>query len=299
MLRIALHHFTWKKRLRKILRKNSSRFEVKIRPFVPRSEVEDLWQSFKTKVHHWKEVPNLANHLYNGLETSSFHTHEVAVYDQGELVAFSLFDRGHRSIASLEAAYDQRYKKYSLGLFTMLAELEYCMDQAMDYYYPGFYAKDSSMFEYKLRPGNVEFYCYRMSKWKPWNALNTKDWVLDEVFANLHRVDVMLNKMGFLSSVKSFKKINYPRYAYSLSNYDFLTVGEFKDGNSNRHFIQVAWDPYLNKYLLFANRINLLKREVNLVPFSGFDIIGLYGQLLDLEPAITKLLAKGFNSQNP
>ena len=36
-------------------------FEIKIRPFVPRNEIEDLWQNFKSEAHQWDSPPNLSD----------------------------------------------------------------------------------------------------------------------------------------------------------------------------------------------------------------------------------------------
>ena len=122
MLRIPLANFQWKKRLRKVMRRNNTNFTCKIRPFAPREEMEELWQRFKQQVHQWNLVPSLARHLFRDVNPERFHTWEISVYENDKLIAFSLFDRGLESIASLEAAYDPDYARFSLGLFTMLLE---------------------------------------------------------------------------------------------------------------------------------------------------------------------------------
>ncbi|MEO1257862.1 MAG: hypothetical protein AAFZ15_03665 [Bacteroidota bacterium] len=298
MLRVVVKDYKWKKSLRKILRRNCSQFEVRIRPFVPRNEVEDLWQSFKRMIHKWNVVPNLANHLFKGIDTSSFQTYEVGVYDRGKLIAFSLFDRGHTSIASLEAAYDFGYRKFSLGLFTMLMELQYCIENELDHYYPGFYAKNSSMFQYKLRPGNVEFYHYLQGTWRPWNELKPEDWILEGLFDNLKKVDFKLKEMGFQSAVKAFKKLNLPRYEFALSNYEFLVVGESEKEGLDKLFIQVAWDPYHNKFVLFANRSLYAENQTTSDSFVPFQLMGVYTDLSELKSGIENLRGKSTDS-NP
>lgn len=299
MLRVFLQGFVWKKRLRKNIRKNSELFEVKIRPFVPRMEIERVWQSFKRKVHGWEIVPDLSIHLFKGLEASLFQTSEISVYKGSQLVAFCLFDKGKSSIASLEAAYDPKYTKFSLGLFTMLLEIDYCLKEKMDYYYPGFYAKNSSMFNYKLRPGNIQYYNYRLSKWCEWKDLKDEDWLLDEIFQKLKEADQLLKSFGFKTSIKAFNKLNDPKPLHSVSNYNFLAVAEQQFSQSKLLLLQIAWDPFYNKYLLFKNKSESLGGNAVEIPFLPFKFEGLYRSIDDLGSDIKKLLAESIDSQYP
>lgn len=181
MLRVRLSDFIWKKRLRKLLRTNAELFTHEIRPFVTDEATEMLWQRFKKNIHKWANVPRIDFHLLRGQPSSNFHTHQLSVFEGRKLVGFSTFDRGEHSITSMEAAYDPEYRKHSLGLYTMLLEIEWCQAQGMDYYYPGFFPKDDPMFSYKLRPGNVEYFRVGTAEWLPIEQLSASDWVLEEV----------------------------------------------------------------------------------------------------------------------
>lgn len=249
-VRIALKDLVWKKKLRKRMRTNLNLFEVHIRPFVPRVELDQLWYTYKTKVHNWRRVVPLADHLSKGLPPDAFNTFELCVRYNGQLVAFSIFDKGEKSIASLEAAYDVNFKKYSLGIFTMLQEIEYCKEENMDYYYPGFYPKDSPMFDYKLRPGNVEFYDSRLGKWRKWESFDEKDWLLIEVLEKLQMVQHEVEKV-FTCRLKAFNHFAYPNEKPTPLSYNFLlelrNIGNFL-GNPP---YKVAWDPIKERYLLF------------------------------------------------
>ncbi|MBI1223788.1 MAG: hypothetical protein GC192_01010 [Bacteroidetes bacterium] len=181
MLRVRLSDFVWKKRLRKLLRTNSGKFDFEFRPFQPTTEMETLWQQYKDKVHGWHSVPSLAQHILRGKTADDFNTWQLCVFSQGKLVAFSVFDRGLHSIASLEAAYDTEFSKYSLGVYTMLLEITWCQGHGLDYYYPGFYPENDPMFDYKLRPGNIEFFRVENGAWLPIDKLVTTDWKLAEL----------------------------------------------------------------------------------------------------------------------
>ena len=248
MLRVRIEGFKWKKRLRRLLRQNSERFEIKIRPFVNRPEVESLWQKFKSEVHGWRSVPSVSSHVFAGMAPASFHTWEVGVYHGDGLVAFSLFDRGRQSIASLEAAYDPAFRKHSLGIFTMLLEIDWCLEQGLLYYYPGFYPKGSSMFDYKLRPGQVEFFRWAASEWQPWEAMDDSDWVLDGVYNKLEEAQALLEFSGVEAGIRVFNHSYRPGIFPSplVSEYNFITTGR-PSGLS----LAVAWDPLKNQFQLF------------------------------------------------
>ncbi len=155
MLRVRLSDFVWKKRLRKLLRSNGEKFSFHFQLFESSVEKEALWQQFKQGVHGWAIVPKLEMHLLRGQPATSFNTWELCVFFESKLVAISVFDRGERGITSLEAAYDTAFNKYSLGVYTMLLEIEHCIEHGIDFYYPGFFPKGDPMFDYKLRQPGV------------------------------------------------------------------------------------------------------------------------------------------------
>lgn len=254
MLRIPLEQFQFKKRLRKRLRQNNELFDVRIRPFVPRKEMEELWSRFKLTKHQWKKVPLLTHHLFKGLHYRSFHTYEVSVYDGDRLIAFSLFDRGNSSLASLEAAYDLNYARHSLGLYTMLLEIEYGKNEHLSHYYPGFYPKDTPMFDYKLRPGHLQFFSVRKSSWLPMDDLSDKDWLLDEVFEKLRKVAGSCRPLGYSSRIIALNELSYPDSTPSSNDYNFQLYIEKGPAESKTDCFEICWDPLKACYLLFKRK---------------------------------------------
>ena len=53
-----------------------------------------------------------------------FDTREVSVWSQDRLIAFSWYDLGERSVQSLIGVYDPAFSKHSLGLYTLLLQME-------------------------------------------------------------------------------------------------------------------------------------------------------------------------------
>lgn len=304
MVRISLNDFHWKKSLRKLFRRNNELFEIKIRPFEPRKEIDELWQKFKTEIHQWSLVPDLTFHLFRGNYSTAFQTWEVSVYEKGKLIAFSIFDKGQKSIASLEAAYDPNFRKYSLGIFTMLTEISFCLSNGMDFYYPGFYPKGTPMFDYKLRPGNVQFYRPRERKWYPWEAIQEKDWLLGQIFERLRDAKELLQNYGFHHSIKVFNITNYPGQVPTVTDYNILLAEDVAPEKSSSPTLRVAWDPFKESYLLFSRELkkrSFLKIKLgngNPASFGApFYYDSLHCNLQSLEDRIKKILTKFSNSQ--
>ena len=255
MLRLPLLDFIFKKRFRKLMRRNGRVFQTHIRPFQPSVEKENIWHVFKKNVHHWRSVSTLEFHLFKELNPAGFQSWEVAVYDGGRLVAFSVFDRGAASLASLEAAYDPAYAKYSPGMYTMLAEIEFAMQQGLRFYYPGFIPKDTPMFEYKLRPGGLEFFRIKTREWLPWDRLEKSDWVFDEVLENLRLLQAFLACSQRKAGLAAGHFLNWPGEVPSLTDYNFFLLYPDPVDEKPDLCIAISWDPSAAHFKVFQARL--------------------------------------------
>lgn len=155
-IRLNLERFSQKKRHRKLARRVFNGFNVSIRPATFSDEKDELYQQhthrFKGFIH--SDLKQLMNAY---LPETIFDTYEVTVHDGDRLIACSFFDKGAQSLASIIGFYDHSYHRYSLGIFTMLAEIDYGQANGYTYYYPGYVLDKPSEFDYKLTLGDFEF----------------------------------------------------------------------------------------------------------------------------------------------
>ena len=156
-IRLNLDRFSLRKSQRKIVKKVEERFHIKISHAFPNEQKELLYQQQKHKFQGFIH-PTLSDYLNSSLPSSVFDTREVCVYDGERLVAVSFFDLGERSMASLLCLYDASYSMYSLGVYTMLKEVDFGIKKGMKWYYPGYVLDSDSGFNYKLRLGDFEYY---------------------------------------------------------------------------------------------------------------------------------------------
>ncbi len=167
-LRLLLEDYMPSKSLRKILRKNRKLFRCEVVPFNLTEEKKVIYAAY---------AKEFKGHLAESLESSLlehethniYDTLEINIYDGDRLIAFSFFDNGDNSIASITGIYDPEYYEYSLGVYTMLEEVEYAKHCDKKFFYPGYFVPGNSRFDYKLRLNNMSYLDITGRKWKPIN----------------------------------------------------------------------------------------------------------------------------------
>ena len=153
-IRLDMDKHALSKSQRKVKRKVEKAFTVAIGPAKISQSRQRLYAAhkgrFKGFIHE-----TLDEYLHAGFHSTVFDTQEVCVYDGDRLIAVSYFDLGDRSMASLLALYDAEYDHYSLGVYTMLKEIEYGQQTGRKWYYPGYVLDLPSAFDYKLKLGEM------------------------------------------------------------------------------------------------------------------------------------------------
>jgi arginine-tRNA-protein transferase len=180
-IRVPLDNYQYSKSLQKIINRNNELFRYEIQPVAITPRKEELYQQHK---HRFKGVvlPSLQMSLF-GFEScmqSPFLSYEVNIYEGNKLIACSFFDIGEQSIASILGLYDNDYQKYSLGIYTMLLEIEFGLKANKKFYYPGYVLNNSPLFDYKLRMGNIQFHNGK-NHWLPYQEYTPTQWADTEL----------------------------------------------------------------------------------------------------------------------
>ena len=148
-LRIRLSEFSLSKSKARVLRKNAD-LRSEIRPIQITTEVEDLFERHKLRFKH-----HPPDSLYTFLSTEPSNTPceglELAVYDNDRLVATSFFDVGSSTLSGVYAVFDPNESHRSLGIFTMLKEIELAIENGKQFYYQGYCYSGESFYDYKKR----------------------------------------------------------------------------------------------------------------------------------------------------
>ena len=65
---------------------------------------------------------------------------------------------GSRSCSSIYAAFNPAFSRRRLGVYTILAELEFAREQELDFYYLGYATIEPSCYDYKKEFRSLEYY---------------------------------------------------------------------------------------------------------------------------------------------
>ena len=213
-IRLPLKNYQFSKSLRKLFRKIIIKYRVEYRPALITHKKEKLYQKYK---RHFpgQLAATLNDSLHDGEAGNIFNTLETAVYDGNRLIALSFFDLGERTMASIQGIYDPDYQKDSLGLFTMLLEIDYGLHHQLDFFYPGYVVPGNSRFDYKLRIGKTcEYFNLKDQNWQPWSSLNDHDVPLEQMKLKMTNLQLALANEGISSSLKY-----YPLFEANLFGY--------------------------------------------------------------------------------
>lgn len=167
-IRLRLSGFRFSKSQRKLLARNAKVFEHYIAYRKLTQEKEILYHRYASSFDG-RLSPSLRDNLEDYDDSLLFNTYELNVRQKNnnELAAASYFDLGQKSAASILGIYEPNLKEYSLGYYTMLLEIAYCLEQGFDFYYPGYVVPGYQRFDYKLRLGPAEYYDLQSDQWLP------------------------------------------------------------------------------------------------------------------------------------
>lgn len=90
----------------------------------------------------------------------------VEVRCGGRLAAVSYFDAGATAISSVYALFDPGEAGRSLGILTMLAEIEWAAAQGKRWLYPGYATAGPGIYDYKKRFHPLQYFDWR-GRWRP------------------------------------------------------------------------------------------------------------------------------------
>lgn len=209
-IRLDLNNYIPPKRMRKIKNRVERNFITRVRPAIITQEKEALYHNHKArfKGHVFESLQHI---IYEDPNRPIFDTYEVSVYDGNKLIAFSFFDLGNTSVASIIGIFDENYSSYSLGTYTMLAEAVYGQHISKRFYYPGYILTKNHSFDYKLKIGEMMFYDGGGSgRWKNFASL-------DETLLPDYQLSKTYEKLS------EYLKIN--NIPFKQHHYDFFALG--------------------------------------------------------------------------
>jgi len=289
-LRLPLFDYQPRKSLRKIKRKVDSRFTVKINKAIFNTEKEILFEkyklNFKGDLYSSLRMYMLDNEYYN-----IYNTLECCVYDGDELIAFSYFDVGEKTMASILAAFNHNYSAYSLGMYTMIEEINYAREMGLSYYYPGYFVPNYGRFDYKCRIGETEYYDYFTKKWQPTKTFNESKDIAVQLKNRIFDIYTRVSERGLNAFIIFYR--NWELGDFNPSEGTIYNQPLFLSCEYNDLYFVIEYD-LIRKYY----RLSLLKKPEffrfnrNELTFENTTILNIYNLL---ECDLLMLISANFN----
>lgn len=262
-IRYHLNTYQFPKSLRKLYNKNIKHFYHKISPFVNTKEKEFLFSKHQVRFKG-SNTSSLHKYLFDCENFSLFNTYQVEIFDKStnQLVAYSIFDIGTNSLASILGIFDSRYEAFSLGLYSMILEVQYGKEQNFNYYYPGYIADKPSPFNYKTRLGKrPEYYNWFDDAWYALDDIEKESKVWDYYNSQLAIAEDWL-KTNNIPYIKTRNPYYYNDYYYagnmSLSSIEQLLILDFSIPET--YFI-VEYNPTKNCIIIASIEPNILNED--------------------------------------
>jgi arginine-tRNA-protein transferase len=163
-LRYKVRDIFLDKHSRSIIKKNK-KFVVNIVPFKNSNELESLHDLYFEKIDFLTSFT--INELLEDVDNLIYDTFLIEIRDNEKLIAAGIFDKGQDSIAGIKNIYHPEYFQYSLGKYLMLIKLQYCLQNNIEWYYPGYIAPGHKKFDYKLfvDKNATEVFVHEIKNW--------------------------------------------------------------------------------------------------------------------------------------
>jgi leucyl-tRNA---protein transferase len=163
-LRVQLSQFSFSKSQRRVLRQNAD-LSVDIGTADITDEIHELFDRHKQRFK--SGVPHSIFDFISTQRSEPIECGQLTVRLNGRIVAASFFDEGDASLSSIYALFDPAEIRRSLGIFTMLKEIEHARDRSRRFYYHGYAYDGESYYDYKKRLAAIEAFDWHAS----WRAL--------------------------------------------------------------------------------------------------------------------------------
>lgn len=148
-IRVPIADFQPSRSQRKAWKRNQDVEVYSGYPVVDKTRL-DLFNKHKLE-RGLSDHPTSESHYRNWLSVTCTRTVETRYVVDGRLIGVGILDLGRRDASSVYFYFDPDEDRRSLGVFSVLAEIEWLKRQGYRYYYLGLYVKGCAQLNYKAR----------------------------------------------------------------------------------------------------------------------------------------------------
>jgi leucyl-tRNA---protein transferase len=151
--RVDVHRFRWTDSWKRISHRGDRLLTWEIAPTKLDDEHVQLFNRHRSERGLGEQDSAYRNEDYESFLVDSCceQTHELRFRMDGQLVAVSVVDMGARSVSAVYTYFDPDHSKLSLGTYSILKQIEFCLATARQYVYLGMYVSANQHLNYKAR----------------------------------------------------------------------------------------------------------------------------------------------------
>lgn len=146
-IRIPVNEFTPSKSQRRVLRRNE---DVRTTLATPKATDEkfDLFVRYQ-RARHDGTMCTIRKEYEDFLYQSPLRSVEMEFHLRGKYLGSAIMDADAKSLSAVYNYFDPDFPERSLGTYAILKSIEFAQDRRDDYYYMGYYIKESAKMAYK------------------------------------------------------------------------------------------------------------------------------------------------------
>lgn len=147
--RIPVESFSLSRRFRRVLKKNQD-IEIRMEPAEFSNEYYELYTRYISERHRNGDMyPPSQEQFRSFLLASWSETFFLNIYISNKLSAVAVTDAFPKSLSAIYTFYDPTHSQRSLGVYSVLRQLEECKQRKLDYLYLGYWIKEVKNMRYK------------------------------------------------------------------------------------------------------------------------------------------------------
>lgn len=148
-IRVHVPSFRPTRSQRRAARRNDDVTVERLRPSVSAEHLRLYNRHSRERGLSLREQPATETDYRFFLVETSVDSWEVRYLVDGRLIAVSILDFGDRSVSSVYHYFDPGEARRSMGVFSVLREIELCRELGMEWYYLGLYVEACAHLNYK------------------------------------------------------------------------------------------------------------------------------------------------------
>lgn len=238
------------------IKKRNKRFRTEVLPLKLTPSHYELFDLYR--LQRFEDTEGNLSLVLGGedtIPTPSFPSKVINIFDGDQLIGSGIFDLGNESALGYLFYYDPSFQKFSIGKHLIYSMMEYCQQNGIRYFYPGYYLPGMPSMEYKLGIASeiLEYLEIRTYTWKKWESFSAREMHLEIMHEKLTEKETHLHLKGY--SCRIVYDEYYPYYPFAIacnSGWDApFCLMAYNTDLIEKRFLAIGFDVRKESYVYF------------------------------------------------